>query len=219
MYHKSVVLLLLSGLLLVATGVFAEPAPSAAAGSREPPASPSPLLPEPKALEPFRLTDHNEQVFDRERLTGKWSLIYFGYTFCPDICPTALAILQEVFRDLEQRPRLKADLQGILISVDPKRDSPELLKKYVTYFAPAFLGVTGDVRQLKALAGQMGARYSIVYSWESTGEMDYLVDHSAALYLVDQQARLYAAFKPPFGPKEVSEKLLDILKNHNPGSG
>ncbi len=135
--------------------------------------------------------------------------------YCPDICPTALAILQEVFADLGRRPGFSAELQGILISVDPIRDSLELLKKYVAYFHPAFLGVTGDTRQLKALASQMGARYSIAYSWESTGEMDYLVDHSAALYLVDPQARIYAAFEPPYGPEEVVEKLVEILKIHD----
>ncbi len=208
MYKKLAVSLLLACLLLPATGVFAEPAQSAAGAD-----SPAPFLPEPKALDPFQLIDHDGQVFDREHLTGKWSLVFFGYTFCPDICPTALAILQGVFRNLEQRPGPGADLQGIFISVDPKRDSPELLKKYVTYFDPAFLGVTGDARQLKALAGQMGARYSIAYSWESKGEMDYLVDHTAALYLVDSQARLYTVFEPPYGPEEVSTKLVEILKN------
>ncbi len=197
--------LLLAVLLLSVTG----------AESQDSAAPPPRILPEPKAPDTFQLLDHDGKPFDRERLKGKWSLICFGYTHCPDICPTALAILQAVFRKLEKRPEISRDLQGVFISVDPKHDTPELLKEYVTYFNPAFLGVTGDARELKALSGQMGARYSIAYSWESTGEMDYLVDHSAALYLVDPQARLYAAFKPPYGPEEVSGKLVEILKSHD----
>ncbi len=163
------------------------------------------LLPEPKVLEPFELLDHNHQVFDREQLSGKWSLIFFGYTYCPDICPTALTILQEIFDNLGGKPGIIANLQGIFISMDPQRDSLKVLKRYVTYFNPGFIGLTGDESQVAEFSGQFGARYSKFYSWQSEGE--YLIDHTASLYLVDPQVRHYAVFPPPYGPQKITEFL------------
>ncbi|MCP4042446.1 MAG: SCO family protein [Gammaproteobacteria bacterium] len=168
------------------------------------------LLGKPKVLTPFRLMDQGSRTFDRQRLMGKWSLVFFGYTSCPDICPTALAILKAVFAGFRDQPEIKQDLQGIFISVDPKRDKPETLKEYVAYFNPDFIGLTGEVEQVDKVAHQMGAKYSYLYSWESEG--DYTVNHTATLFVIDPQARIYAAFPPPYGAGEISEGIQAIRK-------
>jgi protein SCO1/2 len=209
--------------ILLATGALAETSPaesrqSATIGAEAQPSSgpSSYLLPEPRKLEPFQLLDQDNRVFDRERLAGRWNLIFFGYTYCPDICPMALSILQGVFDSLKRQPNLLKDLQGIFISVDPKRDKPEILKNYVGYFNPDFLGLTGEEEQIRHLARWFGAKYSYFYSWETEGE--YFIDHTATLFLVDPRGRLYAAFPVPYGPEDIVENLSSIIGSYkDPG--
>lgn len=160
------------------------------------------LLPEARELTPFSLTDMDNRVFDLERLKGKWSLVFFGYTHCPDICPTTLSTLKSTARQLQQNGGDLSDIQFVFISVDPKRDSPEHLKQYIAYFHPDFIGATGDKADIDRLARQLGAIY--MFDGDTAGE-DYIVNHSASILLVDPQARWVGRFNPPHTATGIAE--------------
>jgi protein SCO1/2 len=162
------------------------------------------LFPDPKPLTAFALTDHKNRVFDLASLKGKWSFLFFGFTYCPDVCPTTLAVLARV-RDHVAKNTLGAeDLQFVFVSVDPNRDTAGKLRQYVEYFDATFLGVTGDNAQIAKLAGQLGAAYQVAIT---PGVENYPVYHSAAVFLVDPQARYHAAFKPPLDAEAISRRF------------
>ncbi|MEC7107208.1 MAG: SCO family protein, partial [Pseudomonadota bacterium] len=102
------------------------------------------LLPTPRDIAAFELTDHMGNTFDRSSISGRWSFVFFGFVSCPDVCPTSMSVLGKVDRQLQTSdPELAEQFQGILVSVDPERDSIESLARYATAFSPRFLGVTG----------------------------------------------------------------------------
>src|SRR5712691_10946247 len=111
------------------------------------------LFPVPKPLADFAFTDQENRVFDLSRLKGKWSFLFFGYTHCPDICPTTLAALARAHEKIAKSLAVVKDVQFVCISVDPNRDTASKLSQYVTYCDTTFLGVTGDNAQLDNLAG------------------------------------------------------------------
>ncbi|MDX1654948.1 MAG: SCO family protein [Candidatus Competibacteraceae bacterium] len=148
------------------------------------------VLDPPRRVEAFELIDQDGRSFGPERLAGQWDFIYFGYTYCPDVCPTSLADLAALERRLESQGLAEATAY-LLISVDPQRDTPERLGEYVRYFHPQFQGATGSRQTLDRLTRQMGVAYRIPKSQD--GE-DYMVDHSSAVLVVDPQARLRAIF-------------------------
>lgn len=152
------------------------------------------LLPEARELKPFVLTDMNGEPFDLKRLHGKWSFVFFGYTHCPDICPTTLSTLKGTARQLQQDDGNLNDTQFVFISVDPKRDNLAHLKEYIGYFHPDFLAATGEKTLLDNLAHQLGAIY--MFDGDTAGD-DYIVNHSAAIVLIDPQARWVGRFSPP----------------------
>ena len=165
------------------------------------------LLPVLKSLAPFSLTDHTEQTFDNSRLLGQWTLLSFGYTHCPDICPTTLAMLDEVDNSLKQQHAEFAYQMGF-VSVDPNRDTTARLADYVTYFNPDFLGITGDEPSLQKLTQPLGILYKKVETEKSA--MGYVMDHSASIILVDPQGRYRALFSPPHDPAIMAEDILAL---------
>ena len=120
---------------------------------------------------------------------GKVVLLYFGYTWCPDICPTNLAIIAYALKQLT--PAERERVQVLFVSVDPARDTPERLAEYTAYFDPGIIGITGSEAQIAAAAARYGAAYRRVE--QSDSAMGYLVDHSAFTYLIDQDGRLVEA--------------------------
>jgi len=166
------------------------------------------LFPAPKPLVDFAFTDHENRVFDLSRLKGKWSFLFFGYTHCPDICPTTLATLARVRENIAKSAAGAKDVQFVFISVDPNRDTAGKLRQYVTFFDATFLGVTGDDAQLGNLAGQLGAAYQVEV--KPTTE-NYPVYHSAAVFLVDPQARYHAVLAPPFDAEGISRRF-EVLR-------
>lgn len=143
----------------------------------------------------IHLRQQNNQEFGETQLKGRWSLIYFGYTQCPDVCPLTLGILSQFLKKLETAdPTLAAQTQGIFISVDPARDTVERLRDYVAYFHHSMLGVTGAPEELKGLITQFQSTYDY-------GEKDaaggYLVHHPTSLFLVDPQGRYVGRFTKP----------------------
>ena len=151
------------------------------------------LWPDSKQLLAFATIDQSGQVFGIDRLQGRWSFLFFGYTHCPDVCPLTLAVLNDLLRQLQGSAEAR-DTQVIFITVDPERDSAGRLQEYVSYFNPAFIGLGGTIAQVMSLASQVGAVY--MYGDKSaTG--DYIVDHTAAVFLTDPRGRVVAVFSAP----------------------
>jgi protein SCO1/2 len=166
------------------------------------------VLPESKPLTAFALTDHNGHPFDLARLRGKWTFLFFGYTYCPDVCPTTLAELARAHTKIAKHGGTGFDTQFVFVSVDPNRDTPAKLKQYVGYFDPSFVGVTGADPQIANLAGQLGARYEVQVK---PGSDLYPVYHTPAIYLVDPKARFHAIFRPPYDPALISARF-DLVR-------
>jgi len=165
------------------------------------------LLPEYREVKSFQLGDGDGRSFELARLEGKWSFLFFGYTHCPDICPTTLAILRGVARELQKTPVYYQDSQFIFVSVDPKRDKPEHLKQFVTYFHPDFLTATGEKTHIDNLAKQLGAVY--MFDGDTSGD-DYIVNHSATVVLVDPRGRWVARFNPPHLSGKMATQFRQI---------
>jgi protein SCO1/2 len=163
---------------------------------------------EAKDLTAFTLMGANDKTFGLNNLKGKWSFFFFGYTHCPDVCPVTLGALAMTFKILEKTNAVSPDIQGIFVSVDPHRDTPELLEEYVTYFDTRFWGVTGNTAQVDAVTRQMGALYTIHPGESGTS---YLVSHNSAIFVVDPQGRLYGRFPPPHAPREMAEIFAKIV--------
>lgn len=161
------------------------------------------LYPQARALPDFQLVDHNKDTFTAENLTGHWSLIFVGYTYCPDICPTTLAELKGIYPELQKIPT-DFPIQVVLLSVDPKRDTPERLNEYINFFHPDFIAVSAEHSQLFPLVRAMGMMYSMS---ESTDNPNYLVDHSSSVVVVNPKAQVVGRFKPDFvvGELPISE--------------
>ena len=171
------------------------------------------LFPDPKPLTAFAFTDHENRAFDLSRLKGKWSFLFFGYTHCPDICPTTLAMLARARENIVKSTVGAKDVQFVFISVDPNRDTAGKLRQYVTYFDTTFLGVTGDNRQLGKLADQLGATYQVAIT---PGMENYPVYHTSAVFLVDPRARYHAVFAPPLDAEEISRRFKVLRELEGP---
>lgn len=138
---------------------------------------------------------------------GKWVLLFFGYTSCPDVCPTTLADLARV---MELLGRDAKKLQVIMISVDPKRDTPERLAEYVRYFHPSFVGLTGTEEEIREVA----TRYGIFFNYpQGTPDSGYIVEHTASTLLIDPEGYLKVIFPSTFGPDGITpEQMAADLK-------
>ena len=155
-------------------------------------------------IKPFTLTDQNGQAFTNEMLKDKWSLVFFGYTSCPDVCPTTLQNLGFIYDQLKASA---SNSQVILVTVDPKRDTQEKLKQYIAYFNSEFIALRADHGVLFPFARNLGLMYAI-----SDEEEGYLVDHSASIVLINPAGKITAIFKPEQVVGEVpaisNDKLL-----------
>jgi protein SCO1/2 len=167
------------------------------------------VLAEPRALD-FALVDSEGQPFGPHDFTGHWSFLYFGFTHCPDVCPLSLIELTELKKKLEaQAPDVAAEY--FLVSVDPARDTPQVMKDYVTYFDPAFRGLTGEPEQVAELAKAVGAIYFVPPGQSSES---YVVSHSSNVTLIDPQGRLHAVFTSPHTPQQLAEDFAKVLARY-----
>lgn len=165
------------------------------------------VLDKARPLGPFTLLDHNNQAFTDQTLKGHWSFMFFGYVHCPDVCPIALKVMQDAWKQMPHDPTDPAAPQMFFVSVDPDRDTPELLKQYVRYFDPRFIGVTGKADEIDKLTGQLG----ILYGFEDKdAEGNYNVNHSAQFVLIDPQGRLRAVISPPHVPATIASNFQTI---------
>lgn len=140
----------------------------------------------------FTFTDQHGQPFTQDSLRSHWSLVFVGYTYCPDICPTTLASLARVYPKLQAIPS-EYPLQVVFISVDPQRDSIARLNEFIAYFNQDFIAVTADHESLFPMTRSLGLIYALVDSSENT---NYLVDHSASVVVVNPQGQVVGRFKP-----------------------
>lgn len=150
------------------------------------------LFEKPRMLPAFELTDHLGEPFTPASLEGQWTLIFFGFTYCPDVCPTTMAQLAKFMQSLEGLPEAD-DTRVIMVSVDPARDSVEKLAAYVPYFNPDFVGVTGEFLDIHRFATSLNTPFRKV---PGQGD-DYLVDHSANVVLINPRGDFHAFFKGP----------------------
>ncbi len=155
---------------------------------------------------PFQLTDQNGRSRDQSMLTGKWSAVFFGYTYCPDVCPTTLQTLAEAQDRLGPKAR---QFQVVFITVDPGRDTPGQLRTYLS--SPAFpkgaIGLTGSDAQIAAVA----KAYHAFYQKQGTGR-DYEVQHGSAVYLMDPGGRFSSVVAFGLPPDEVARQISDKMR-------
>ena len=178
-----------------------------------------------QALPEFALLDHHQQAFNRDRLKGRWSLVFFGYTHCPDVCPTGLMDMASI-KMLLKRQGLKVP-EIFFITFDPKRDTPELLKTFVTHFDQDFVGVSGGKAQIDQLIKPFGAYYERVFYQHNkpitlkpdetlpAGVDQYLINHTASIYLINPEARIVADFPAPHSPTKVVDDLTLLLTDES----
>lgn len=149
---------------------------------------------QPRSVDKVVLTDHLGQTFENKDFNGKWSLIFFGYTSCPDVCPTTLQELNFIYDDLKD---ISENTQVLLVSVDPQRDTQDKLAKYIGYFNPEFKALRANHSVLFPFARNLGLMYGITGTGdEEEDDEHYLVDHSASLVLINPNGDISAIFKP-----------------------
>ncbi len=187
------------------------------------------LLPEPRQVENFSLVQHGKEQFNKESIKEQWSLFFFGYTRCPDICPTALYMMSTMMRQIEGNPSaVKQTPQVVFVSVDPQQDKPEALQQFVSFFHPSIIGTTGEQPVVDKLVREVGAIYQRVYYLNGNAVMfesedsipeklknAYLIDHSAAIYLFNPDGDLHAIFPMPHEPDVMIRDLASIQQAWN----
>ena len=159
----------------------------------------------PQVGGPFTLTDHTGRTVSEADFAGRFMLIYFGFTYCPDICPTEMQTFAEV---MDRLGPLSDRVQPMLITVDPARDTPEVLKGYMALFDPSFVALRGTPEQLEATAKDFKVFYKKVEGKTATS---YTMEHSAASFVYDTQGRLRLYVRPGSGPQVLTHDLRLML--------
>lgn len=160
------------------------------------------VLPAGNELPDFTLLDQHGAAVDRSAFEGQWDVVFFGFTNCPDICPATMTVLGQAKREMQARgqdplPRL------VLVSVDPERDTPEAMGRYVAYFGDDNLGLTGELAEIRKLTDALGVFFQKA---SADGEV-YGVDHSTVVLVIDPEGRLKALFS---APHEVANLVHDL---------
>jgi protein SCO1/2 len=163
-----------------------------------------------REIKPFVLTDQNGKTFANQQLKNHWSFVFLGYTSCPDVCPTTLQELSNIYKELQT---IASSSQVLFVTADPNRDSQAKLKQYIEYFNKAFFALRAEHDVLFPFTRNLGLMYAI----NDDGEhKDYLVDHSASIVLINPQGNIAAIFKPEQAagkvPSVASEKMLSDFK-------
>jgi protein SCO1 len=160
----------------------------------------------PRNVQDFSLHDHKGEPFTKSNLAGKWSLLFFGYTYCPDICPITLATIRQ-FEGLLKEAGVEDPLQVVLVSVDPQRDTPEKLGAYVSYFSEDYLGVTGEYIDIFNLARQL----NIAFGYQPAENGNYLVSHSGEIALINPNGDFQGFFKIPHNPEKMAANFQSVI--------
>lgn len=153
---------------------------------------------------PFQLVDQNGKPFTDADMKGKWQLVFFGYTHCPDACPTAL---NEIALALDKLGAKRSGVGIVFISVDPERDTPPVLKSYLESFDAPVVGLTGG----KDAVAQAAKDYRVYYAKHPRNDGDYEMDHSAVIYVMDPQGRFTATFTPDTTADQMAQRLQKLM--------
>ena len=164
------------------------------------------LLPKSRSLPELSLTNQDGQAVAVDQMKDQWSLLFFGYTFCPDICPATLAQLRQLQGQLPAETLAK--LRIVLVTVDPNRDTPEQLKKYLDYFDAGFIGLTGEQATLQKLANGV----SIPYIPADTSKENYTVDHSGNLVIIGPDGKQRGFIRAPINNAKLAAQLPGLLE-------
>lgn len=164
----------------------------------------------------FSLTDTMKKVFTEHDLVGGWTLLFFGYAHCPEICPRSMAIASNFWKKLSVTSAVKKP-RFIFITLDPKQDTVEELKAFLKHFNSEFIGLTGDAAEIDKLA-----KSCRVYSWEDPNPNDQgqkIIDHTAAFILVNPEGRIQALFSPPHDSETIAKDLATLIEKRSPVGG
>ena len=164
-----------------------------------------------RTLPEFELTDHRNKALTREGFNGHWSLMFFGYTQCPDICPITLQTMNQMIQAIDDAD-VQRSLRVYFVSVDPDRDNPELLATYVNYFNPEFIAATAPLEKLRPLTRALGIAHEIYK--KSEDDRTYDVDHSGAIVLINPEAEYAGLFSAPHDALAMARDLTRIVE-HN----
>jgi protein SCO1/2 len=155
----------------------------------------------------FELTDAQHRPFTRDHFTGKWTLLFFGYTHCPDVCPITLSELARVYQLLEPQPEAQQAVQIVFVSVDPARDTPDVLTTFTSYFDERIIAATGPLEQIDAITVPLRVRHA-----RRTDEgTDYAVEHSVDVFLIAPDHRVAARFPAPHSAEDIAARVLESL--------
>ena len=155
---------------------------------------------------PFEMTAHTGERVTEKSFSDQYMLVYFGYTYCPDVCPIGLTIMTDAYAELPDG--IRNQIVPIFITVDPERDTVEAVKDYVELFHPDLIGLSGTVEDIAETAKAYRVYYSKV---DSGDDEDYLVDHSAFTYLMDKNGEYFTHFSHGITSEKMNEKLNELL--------
>ena len=159
----------------------------------------------PRQLAEFKLIDDSSEVFLPEEFAGKWNILFFGFTYCPDICPLTMKQISDVKKSLGE---YSENLRFFLVSVDPDRDKPENLRVYLDNFDVDFKGLTGEIDQIYKFSTQVNAPFFPVVN---SPEPNYTVDHSGSLILISPEAKYAGFFRAPHDTDKITKALASLL--------
>ncbi|GAA5524581.1 hypothetical protein Maes01_01138 [Microbulbifer aestuariivivens] len=166
-------------------------------------------LERPRIVDEFTLLADSGEVFTTGALTGRWTLVFFGFTHCPDICPTTMTTLNSFYQMLDEETRAATDI--LLVSVDPKRDTPQKLHDYVRYFNADFRGVSGEFLTLKRFANQLNVPFNKV----PLADGSYTVDHGSQVVLINPRGHYHAFFRAPLDPAKMKLTYRSLRATYN----
>ena len=159
----------------------------------------------PRQLAEFKLIDDSNEIFLPEHFQDKWNILFFGFTYCPDICPLTMKQMSDVKQALEEK---SDDIRVLLVTVDPDRDKPENMRVYLDNFDKNFIGLTGEIDQIYKFSTQVNAPFFPVVN---NPEPNYTVDHSGSLVLISPDAKYAGFFRAPHDTAKLTKALASLL--------
>jgi protein SCO1/2 len=205
MSNRQVMLLIVVAAVATAAGLWLGQRQMPFGANAQPAVTAALLYPKAREIDDFDLTRADGRKFRRADLEGHWTLAFFGFTHCPDVCPTTLATLREVEASLRATPT-PPPVQMLFVSVDPERDTAQVLGDYARFFSPNIVAVTGSDEVLSSLTRQFG----IVYMKAPLEGGGYTVDHSSQIVLVGPDATIRGLFRPPFDVARITADLIAL---------
>ena len=165
------------------------------------------IFDQPRIVRPFSLTSHHDKDFTNDDLEGPWTLIFFGFVNCPDICPITMAMLNQVLVNMDDSSIVDST-QVVMVTVDPARDTVETLAEFVPYFNQDFIGLTGEFMDIHTFASNLNAAFQRV-----PGDKDnYTVDHTGYIFLINPRGDYHGFIRPPFTVQQFSDNYQAVRK-------